>query len=511
MISIYVTNSTFVHKSNFETINQIIACLQNKSSGAQQIRHSLKNLCFLQPSPIILPSLIDLLIKNIFQQSNYFKLLCFHLVNHSRFLRSISKPNQLFETIESVLLNKKQIKYSYLILRVYYYFSLHLPNPNLSFTFTHILSADITRINEKRRKSLMKLDMNIPIIELIHEAISLLPSLPLPHSTIVSILTNEMVIKGILTDFIAFEKEWKIRILTSLTPIIVPEILFELLPTTFSDIFQFQIVDFIVLNSDKFDRHIKQALSSHKIPKPETFSLLEFLIASKKYNEYSQILLSSVLSSIINDNASSGDLCTALKILERNPNYSLPQITSFSLFHICNSNDPTKSSFAFSCLSLISDEIEWLQNELETLLSRYSFVFKQSLVSLLLSAWTNSMNFTNMLPQSVFPLLIILLKNSELIDTNLFNCFLMEIIRSKKIKEMLKQTKEVLDGRPTAETVILMAQAGATFQKEVDVKNEEESIDFDDLGLSDFILRIRNISMSIGNGLDFICNIMFEK
>lgn len=460
MISLINDNSMKVKGA--KPLTKIIKSLTKKralpSEKNKKNRHSLKLLCFHPTSASTLPVLIDLFKEEFKAKTDYFNLLCFHLISHAPLAGSSPQISELIQSIGKLIttFSKKPNKKLFQFYRVLFHLCFF---STIQHDYLLGIIEKILTLNVDLNKESMK-----PYSDLIHECLFLLVDLPDFENTATNLMTRPPVVTALLNIYKSTsETRNKLSILNFLSRIssecfylgLSPNNPKLKIPIDFFNIIEKndQLLDsaipsnFLIYNYDNFLPHIS-ALLQKKIVSSSRIVQLR-LIETKGPNE---ILLDSITRQIT---PKESFLLPLLRLLERVPRGAVdPKILS-TLFQVCQAKNATVAFISFMCICFISDEIEWIKKYFVKIMNVFSYTPRCSIANMALKSWIAALDDAEGNKHFIIPLFeILLMQHGNCIDQINYEIFLQKVVQERCSDAFLKVFRDCLNNLPPFESVI---------------------------------------------------------
>lgn len=460
MISLINDNSMKVKGA--KPLVKIIKSLSKKrtlpSEKNKKNRHSLKLLCFHPPSASSIPVLIDLFKEEFKGKTDYFSLLCFHLIAHAPLASSSPQISELVQSIGKTIttFSKKPNKKLLQFYRVLFHLCFYSP---IQYNYLIEITEKVLTLNVDLTKEAMK-----PYSDLISECLFLLVDLPDFENTATNLMTRPPVVTALLNIYKnSSETRNKLSILNFLSRMsfdcfrqgLSPQNPKLKIPVDFFNIIEAndQLLDsaicsnFLVYNYDKFLPHVNALLQKKIVSSSRLIQLR--LIETIGPNEK---LIESITSQIT---PKESFLLPLLRLLERIPRGAInPQLLN-TLFQVCQGNNPTIAVLSFMCICFISDEIEWIKKYFVKIMNNFSNTPRCSVANTILKSWIAALDDSDGNKHFIIPLFeILLMKFGNCIDQIVYDQFLQKVNQEKCSDAFLKVFRDCLNNLPPFESVI---------------------------------------------------------
>ena len=460
MISLINDNSMKVKGA--KPLTKIIKSLSKKralpSEKNKKNRHSLKLLCFHPPSTTSLPILIDLFKEEFKSKTDYFNLLCYHLISHAPLMKASPQTSEIVQSIGNLItaFSKKPNKRLFLFYRVLFHLCFFCPD---QYNYLVQINEKILTLNVDTSKESLK-----PYGDLISECLFLLVDLPNFEITATDLLTRPPVVTALLNIYRSTtETRNKLNILNFLSRVsfesyrldVAPQSPKLKIPTDFFNILEQKdpILDsaipsnFLIYNYDKFLPHISALLQKKVVSSTRLIQLR--IIETKGPNE---ILLASITNQIT---PKESFLLPLLRLLEKIPRGAIDPNVLSTLFQVCQDKNLTVAVISFMCICFISDEIEWIKKYFEKILSGFSYTPQCSIANMILKSWISALDDSQGNKDFIIPLFkILLMKFGNCINQMIYDQFLQKAIQEKCSNAFLKVFRDCLLNLPSFESVI---------------------------------------------------------
>lgn len=450
---IVLTNDNTYKVKGSKPLNKIIKSLSKKrglpSEKNKKNRHSLKLLCFHPPSPTSLPILIDLFKEEFKTKSDYFLLLCYHLVAHAPLASAFPQIPELIQTIGKLITTstKKPNKRLFLFFRVLFHLCFYSPT---QYNYLIEIIEKILTLNVDVTKEAFK-----PYADLIIECLFLLVDLPNFENSATDLLSRQNVVNSLLNIFkTTTETRNKLSILSFLSKISSTCRKIKIQPDFFNIIdVNDQLIDsaipsnFLVFNHDKFLPHLSALLQKSVVSSTRIIQLR--LIELEGPNE---LLLDSVTRQVTPKESA---LLPLLRLLEKSPRGAVdPKILS-TLFQVCQDKNPTVAVVSFLCICFISDEIEWIKKYFVQIMQKFTYTPRSSVSNMILKSWIAALDDPEGNKNFIIPLFeILLMKFGNCIDQIIYDQLLQKVILAQCADAFLKVFINCLNDLPPFESVV---------------------------------------------------------
>lgn len=506
---IVVPNSviSYANKEKFETMAQIITVISDTNGKkGNDIRHSLKNLCFYPPESTAINPLIDLLLHDLDlkEPSKYFKLLCMNLIAHSSLANASPSVTSLLTKISTKLLDLSKPKnyhhHAYLLYRVMFNFILNLPHciNILVTTLSALFTFDLKSLKTVKKKSIMGTkEIKTPIPELINEVFDLLPELIYLDNAVEQIFAEQKVIDGFVKQFDNVSERVQQSAIHFLNKIPnVPEGLLAIInPEKQQLLSRINCIGYVATHQDQFEPLINDLLT--KSPNP-SMRYLQFLLAEKYGN--SPELISSISKNLSSNEISHSQILPLLICLENSPKFDLDEKVFHHLFNICEKERTTLAFISFLCIIYLSDEFDWMKGYACQYLSQCNQEVRKSLIKLAMKSWNSSMKFDDHIPQLRALFMQVVESFGDSLDSSILVGMLDKIIEKGFSSDFISYAKIVIDKIPMTETVVYLLLCA---KRIIDQKNVDPDV------LAEFQASAKNYVIHSGPILNHVYEIVF--
>jgi hypothetical protein len=447
-------------KDGIETMAQIVSNLSPSMAG-DKLRHTLKNLFFYAPSLQIFNPLLELLKLELKKQTKCFKLLCFHVISHSKLATSAAAaPELATELSKTVTAFVKPHKESPQMLRVFFALASNLPQlyPLLVETLTTILTMDISDAYEKKKK--VNSHVRETLSKLLTEAICLLGELPKFDETVVGFLQNKSIPPAIaaISKHLSTESKHQLAMFVGRlqTP---PPILLELFEKDDKQILQTPFgVSLLVNNREKFKEVITTNLSAAK---GGTLSLL--IMRLLEAEGPSDRLSSPIVKEIASKRFTA--ILPLVEFLKQRPKIVIDEDSMFALYSLSSSDHGLVGFYGLLALSFLTEELDWICGSVCGYLRSVPYTRRGALIRTLFVTWTTAIEHPEILP--VFWALFekTLLFFGDSIDSATFSKLVQRLAEIGASNDFLQLAILTLKKLPQSETAVHLIQ-GASVVRE---------------------------------------------
>jgi hypothetical protein len=346
---------------------------------------ALRDLVFYEPTLPVARSLVDLFIVDMKAPTKAFRLLCFHLIAHSKLAPLAPRFDDLVCELKALALNfKDPIKLNHFYVRVLFHLCI------ASAAYSELLIAALERIlsknpsseKPKKKKQKKAKEARAAIQRAIDEAIDLLIELA-PNSDLFGrLLSRRKVLIRIALLFPTLTVEYKQRFVrfwgfVSAVPVAILELV---APDT--QLCQGPSTVALMSHSrERFAEPIARLLAGPPLP---ALSLLQLRLVEMEGP--TDRVLASLVRSLPDRNWAA--ILALLNFLIKRPRVTLDRPAMDSLYGLVGGRNVLLAVNSLMCLSLLTEEFEWIATKIVQLLKDEPFTRRCAIVDLILDRWT---------------------------------------------------------------------------------------------------------------------------
>jgi hypothetical protein len=450
-----ITNSLAdnASKQGVNTLAANLAVLQATPFNTARVRHALKNLCFYPTGIPILKALLDLLEKELQSQTTCFKLLCFHIIRHSRFGRDVpASPEVLAELARQVTMFKKPPKNPLLLLRVLFHLSRFssIGERTLVKALVAIFTHDPSSSGEKKRRSTIR----STDLKLLFEAIDLcLDAESYLLGQVIYDVDVQHSIANLYPHFPQDNRRQFVRILGVLPA--APNRLVEMLAN--DDFFGHSpfAVDYLVANDAPYAALLQSRLET---PASDTLSLLQLRLLEKEGP--TERLLESISRGLV-ENRTFATVLPLLNFLVIRPFGAIHAGALRSLYVAAGDVNDLLAFHAVLCLALFTDEHQWIAKSMRQLLSAATFTRRRALIQIAVRGFTRALASPAVLPMFWTMVDLLLGKFEQAVDPVTFSALVKKLVEGGRGDELLQHAQQILKGLPLVESAVILFHAAS--------------------------------------------------
>ena len=451
-------------KDTFETLSQIRSSLSSGGSK-KKIRHSLKNLCFYNPWLQTFSPLLALFKSEIKDQSDCFRLLVFHVINHAPLIPDAPDVVDVVSSLEPVILDfSKPSKRADMLFRVFFHlckFSRE-QHERLLNVLAKILSIDMSFAFKKKKKSIVGGKVFTSIPDLIHESTMLLNDLPDLVENGRKLLSDPKVVQGLQDIFKAMERRAKIQILLFVSKVHTSPVQLRDLCLVDETLTKAPFaIDVLVSDRERFQEQINSILE-----KKSGAGLMLLLTRLVDVEGPSERIEKTLLNLLVGSDEAAV-LVPLLKFLVKKPMIQMPDECLHSLYMFAEDNDHVKAFHALMCIALVKNEREWIQSFFSKLIEKLPYTQRCAVIDVFLSYWMEAITFESVQPIFFTLLQTVLVYYGDSVGTTAYAAIVRKILAVGAGRGLISVSIHVLNSLPQIESVMLVLYSAGVMRSTI--------------------------------------------